>query len=64
MSEADLYALAWVAVLTLNIGVAGWILADAGLDPARIPIVGPIFERTWNALTRAMRKLLHIKDHS
>jgi len=62
MSEADLYALAWVAVLTVNLFVTVWVLADAGIDPARIPVIGPIFDRTWTALKNGLRKVLRIKD--
>lgn len=62
MSEAHLYGMAWAGVITLWAVVIGLFLGQAGIDPARIPVVGPIFDRTWSSLTAAMRKVLSIKD--
>lgn len=62
MSEMELYAAAWAGIITLWAVVIGLFMADAGIDPARIPVFGPIFERTWTALVSGLRKVLRIKD--
>jgi hypothetical protein len=61
VSESEAYALAAVGVIALWAIALALYLPDAGLDPARIPFVGPVLEHTWDAIVGAARKMLGVR---